>query len=817
MAHTFAEVILPLSLKGTFTYRVPENELSNIEIGKRVLIPFGGRKIYTGIVANLHNEAPQGYETKEIISILEQQPLLLPFHLQFWEWLSEYYLCSLGDVYRFAFPSSLKLESETYVRLRTEIEIDYEILDAHEMYLIQALEVRQLVNISEMEAFIPKKDIIRTVKSLLDLRYIVIDEKIAEKYKAKEIRYVRLKNREEISKNLPAWLSELKKAPRQKELLLYLIEHETENPDTPLRKSQIHQDLNATDAPLKALIDKEIAEEYLLQEDRILGYEGELETLEPLSEIQKKAKTEIDHAFAEGKNVLLYGVTSSGKTHLYAEKINETLHQGKQVLYMVPEIGLAKQIIQRLEKKYGKAVVSYHSKLTDFEKVEIWQKIIRGDAKIIVGTRASLFLPMKNIGLIVVDEEHDSAYRPKEVSPYFNAKDASIMLGHIIQCPVILGSATPSVETFSLTESGKMALVNLPERYQNVTLPEFEIEYLKESQESKKMIGNFSENTLENIAKTVQAGKQVMVLHNKRGYASVVECQTCGHVSYCSNCDVVMTYHKSTHELKCHYCGHRASKPIECPKCQSKNLNTKGIGVEQIHEELQKYFPEYTIDRMDIDSMRKKFAYERLYEKIENGQTQILVGTQMISKGLDFENIELVVIPKADGLFYIQDFRAEERAYQLITQLAGRAGRVSGKGKIKIQTMNPHHEIFHRLKNNEAPHLYHYFIEERKKFLYPPYTRLILLELKHRNEEKVRKASLYLSSLLHQAIPAQCILGPEKSPIPRLNLLYQYQILMKLPRGKNYIEFKKQIAKAIQDFHDIKAYQQVKCNIYVDF
>ncbi|KAA2220492.1 replication restart helicase PriA [Chryseobacterium sediminis] len=813
----YAQIVLPLNLKGSFTYKVPEEMMSEIQPGMRVLVPFGGKKIYTGLVFELHDNAPENFAAKEVISMLDDKPILPEEQIRFWNWLSEYYLCSLGEIYRFSFPSSLKLESETYLKLKPGVVVDFENLDVNEMYLIQALEVRQLINLTDIEAFIPKKDIIRTINSLIDLQYIEIDEKIAEKYKAKEVAYVRIKDEVLANQNLTDILLKLNRAQKQKDLFLLILEKQTENPDAHIKKSELFEDGYFGSSHFKPLADKGLVEEYYMQKDRIESYEGEIEELEELSEQQKIAKSEIDEAFEEGKNVLLHGVTSSGKTHIYLEKIEECIKEGKNVLFLLPEISLTKQITQRLEKKYGRQLGFYHQKLTDFERVEVWKRIKQNDIRILIGTRNALFLPYQNLGLIVVDEEHDSAYRPREVTPYFNAKDASLVLGGFYNAGVILGSATPSVESYYRARKDKMKYIFLNERFGNVNLPEYELINFKEALESKKVSGNFSLKLVEEIKKTVDEKKQAIVLHNRRGYSNVIECESCGYVNYCSNCDVVMTYHKAANEMKCHYCGQRASKPRTCPKCNSEKLNERGVGVEQIHEEVSKLFPENEVDRMDVDSMRKKFAYEKLYEKIEGGETDIIVGTQMISKGLDFDHIELVTIPKADSLLYVQDFRAEERAYQLITQVSGRAGRVSGKGKILIQTFNPDHSVFQLIKMNNPSKIYKYILTERQKFHYPPFTKLIMIEMKHRKEDKVDRASQFLGSILRKYLPEDCVLGPERAQIARLNNLYQFQIMLKLPRGKNYEKFKSLVLISLKEFDEITAYQSIKKDVFVDF
>ncbi len=813
----FAQIILPLNLKGTFTYKVPADFLDKIEVGMRVLVPFRGKKIYTGIVSELFDDFEETFVPKEIINLLDNQPIVPKQQLEFWNWMSSYYLCNLGEIYRLAFPSSLKLESETYVRLLSERTIDWQNLDANETYLLQALEVRQMLNLQEIEAFIPKKEIIKTINALIDERYISVDEKITEKYKAKEIAYLKINDEALVSENLAMILLKLDKVKKQKDLFLNILSKQIDNPENPIRKSLVFDEGNFVNQQLKSLIEKGWVTEYYLEKDRIDSYNGEIEEIEELTDNQKKAILEINSAFEEEKNVLLHGVTSSGKTHIYLEKIEDCINSGNNVLLLLPEIALTKQITIRLEKKYGKKLGFYHNKLTDFERVEVWKKIKNNELQILIGTRNSLFLPYQNLGLIVVDEEHDSAYRQRDQHFFFNAKDSAMMLAEFYQSRVILGSATPSLESYDLTMKNKLRYVFINERFGKVDLPKFEIIDVKEAQNQKTIVGNFSQKMIDEIHHQLDHKKQTIILHNRRGYANVIECETCGHVTYCSNCDVVMTYHKSTNELKCHYCGHRSGKPTVCPSCHGDNLNTRGVGVEQIEEETKNIFSDAAVDRMDVDAMRKKFAYEKLYEKLENGETDILVGTQMISKGLDFENIELVAIPKADSMIHVQDFRAEERAYQLITQVAGRAGRVSGNGKILIQTYNPSHPVFELIKNQNVKEIYNYFLDERKKFLYPPFVKLIMIELKHRKEDKLGRASQFLGSILRKYIPEECILGPEKSAIARLNNLYQYQILLKFPKNKNYRIYKELLLKSFDEFEEITAYKSVKKALYVDF
>lgn len=814
----FAQVILPLNLKGTFTYKVPDDLLGYIGVGMRVLVPFGGKKIYTGIIAEIHQNEPENFTIKDIINVLDKTPIIPQEQLDFWQWMSDYYLCNIGEIYRFAFPSSLKLESETYIKLNPNKTAELENLEANQIFLIQALEVRQLLNLQEIEVFIPKKEIIKTINSLLEEQLIIIDEKITEKYKIKEVSYLKI-NDEVLLKSdiLAEVLTTLDKAPKQKELFLLILSEQKKNENHLVKKSDVFSKGSFSSSQLKALLEKNLVEEYLLETDRLKKYEGELEEIEQLSSLQLQVKKEIDNAFSKGKNVLLHGVTASGKTHVYLEKIEECIKTGKNVLVLLPEIALTKQITQRLEKKYGKDLGFYHSKLSDFEKVEVWRKIRFNQIKVLIGTKNSLFLPYQNLGLIIVDEEHDTAYKSKDNTFFFNAKDSVHLLAKFYNAKVLLGSATPSLESYYAASKGVLEYVFLPKRFGEVELPKVELINFKEELSLKNVNGNFSIKMLSEMREQLSNHRQVMVLHNRRGYANVLECTTCGNVLYCGNCDVVMTYHKTENEMKCHYCGQRANKPKECPRCQSDALNIKGIGVEQIHEEIQRLFPDYQSDRMDIDSMRKKFAYEKLYEKIEQGETDIIVGTQMISKGLDFSNIELVVIPRADSMLHIQDFRAEERAYQLITQVAGRAGRVSGKGKVLIQTYNPENSVFKLIKRENPAEIYKYFLEERKKFLYPPFVKIIFIELKHRREDKVQRAALFLASILRKYLPEECVFGAEKSIIGKINNLYQFQIMLKLPRSKKYMEFKQKILLSLEEFDEITAYKSIKIKLYVDY
>lgn len=813
----YCEVILPLSIPGTFTYKIPESLHGEIERGKRVLVPFGGKKIYTAIVFSLSSTPPEFQGIKEVISALDSEAILSEEALEFWEFLSSYYLIPLGEIYRHAFPSSLKLESETYVKLKPGAEIQFENLDSNEMHLVEALEVRQLISVSEIEAFIPKKELFKTIGSLIDLQYIEIDEKIQEKYRAKEVLYVKTVEGVSEGESLAKSLHELKRSEKQQMLFLELISLQMENGEKPVRKSDLLKDSRFGSSHFKGLLNKGLIEQFTLQEDRLSSFQGDLEDATELTEAQEQASLKITEALSKGKNVLLHGVTGSGKTHLYLEQILKALEKGETTLFLVPEIALSSQMTRRLEKILGEDLGYYHQRLSDFEKVEVWQKVQKGKLKVVVGTRNSLFLPFPSLGLVIIDEEHDNSYRSFSQGLKIQARDSALMLAKFYEAPALLGSATPSVDMYYQALKGKLEWVSLKERYQGVDLPKIELINFKEAIEQKLTEGDFTLQSKAEISHVLEEKNQVMVLHNRRGYAGVLECESCGYVAYCSNCDVVMTYHKAAGELKCHYCGHRAAKPTSCPKCRSENLSTKGVGVEQLHEQVEELFPQAKSERMDVDTMRRKFAYEKLYERLESGETDILVGTQMISKGLDFEKMELVVVPRADHLLYLPDYRVEERAYQLLTQMAGRVGRFSGNGKILIQTYQPTHRLLQFIKEEDKEELYAYLLGERKKFNYPPFTKTILIELRHRKEDKADRASRFLGSILRKYLPENCILGPEKAPIGKINLLYQYQILLKLPRGKKYEEFKNYVTQSLKEFSEVSAYGSIKKEITVDF
>lgn len=810
----FADVILPLSVHGTFTYQVPDIFAKGIAKGSRVIVAFGGKKLYTAIVMNLHENKPELYAVKEVISLLDDDAVLPEQQLAFWEQLAYYYCLPLGDLYRFGLPSSLKLESKTYVKINEETSIKLENLDQNEILLIQALEIRQVINLQEMESFLPKKELIQTISSLIDLNYIQIDEKIFEKYKPKEEGFLRINpekwNENQISESLEL----LARSKKQKDLFFEVLRLSKDC--VHVKKSEI-KDLGFSLSVIKALKDKELLQEYSIEIDRLTSYKGELEEKEKLTTEQLQALSEMDLAFENTSVILLNGVTSSGKSHLYMEYIDRGLKENQSTLWLMPEVSLTKQMIARIEKKYGSSMGFYHSKLSDYEKIEVWKKVQKGELRLIIGTRNALFLPFKNLGLIIVDEEHDTAYRQRDFNVNFNVREAALFLSIAYKSRCILGTATPSLESIYSVKNHKIHEVKLPIRFGNKDLAHFEIIDTKKAYESKNMLKSFSKDFLNRIQETLDQNKQIILLHNRRGYNNVIECVKCGHANMCSNCDVVMTYHKSTGEQKCHYCGHKAAVPNHCPKCLSPDLDKKGLGIQQLEEELKSIFTNYVIERMDADSMKAKFAYEKLYEKIQNQEVHIIIGTQMISKGLDFDHVGMVGIVKTDTLWHYPDFRAEERALQLINQLRGRAGRKFNDSKIVLQVQDVHHPLLKHLQEAREKDYYDYLLDQRNLFHYPPFIRLIRIEFKHRREVKLERAALYYMALLKLKLPDLCLFGPEKNTVFRINNLYHYQILIKLPKGKTNYNYHSILEQTQLAFDKISAYKSVKILKMIDF
>ena len=812
----FIEVILPLSLPKTFTYLVSEAEFNYIQNGMRVAVPFGKSKIYTGLVLNKHLNPPTLYEAKEIHQILDEKPLVNEFQLQHWQWISSYYMCTLGEVFRGAMPTAFLLESETIITYKNDVSYDISQLSDDEYLIFEALQQQNSLRVQDVMSILNKKNIFPIIQKLLHKGLLSLNEEMQEEYKPKLIRYIRLHSNYSATESLME-LIEVMKANKQKEVLLHYFQLNAQE-KKPIAVKQLIEKASSSTAIIKALIDKNIFEEYYIQEDRVNFDKNKTNTKLQLSNPQEQAFVEIKESFKVKEVSLLKGVTSSGKTEIYTKLIEEFINNGKQVLYLLPEIALTTQLVFRLTQYFGNKVAVFHSKYSNNERVEVWQQVLEQSdkAQIVIGARSALFLPFSNLGLIIVDEEHEQTFKQQDPAPRYHARDAAIVLAQYFKAKVLLGSATPSIETFYNAQSGKFGLIELNERYGKATLPVVELVDLKDSYFRKKMNGHFSLTLIDAISEALQLGEQIILFQNRRGFSPVLECLTCGHVPQCTSCDVSLTYHKFKNQLRCHYCGYSIAKPTNCHACSSLDISTKGFGTEQIELELAALYPTKNIKRMDQDTTRGKNSFEKLIDSFKNREIDILVGTQMLAKGLDFNNVSLVGIMNADTMLYQPDFRAFERSFQMMTQVAGRAGRADKIGKVIIQTYNPNHNIIQQVTHNDYLTMYKEQLYDRKIYNYPPFFRLIKLTLKHRDYEKLKEGAMWLYQVLQQNLQNP-VLGPEEPAINRIRNEYIRTILIKIPQNQSLVNTKKTIQKILNSFEVISQYRAIKIATNIDF
>jgi len=812
--HYFIEVILPIALPQTFTYKVSEAEFDFIQIGVRVAVPFGKSKFYTALVAEKHHNPPTLYEAKEIHQIIDEKPVVNDNQLEHWKWIATYYMCAIGEVYRTALPSALLLESETIISAKKEILITDDFSD-DEYLLVEALQQQTSLKISEITSILNKKKVFPIIQQLLEKNIISLQEEMVEGYKPKLIRYIRLFPEFNFPDKLEELLTLLKRSEKQKELLLSYFQLNASQ-RKPISVKELTEYSNVSSAVVKSLIDKEIFEEYYIQHDRVSFDEVEENQLN-LNKAQSEALSAIQTVFEEKEVCLLHGVTASGKTEVYIKLIESFLAQEKQILYLLPEIALTTQLVARLTKHFGNKVAVFHSKYSNNERVEVWKQVLNNSekAQIVIGARSALFLPFQDLGLIVVDEEHEATFKQVDPAPRYHARDAAIVLANFHKAKVVLGSATPSIETYFNAQTGKYGWVELHERFGNAVLPEIKLVDLKDSYFRKKMTGHFSQTLIDEMTEALSNGEQIILFQNRRGYAPVIECMTCGHIPQCPQCDVSLTYHKFKNQLRCHYCGHSIAKPTHCHACSSIDLTSKGFGTEQIELELTELFPTRNIKRMDQDTTRGKYAFEKLIDSFKNREIDILVGTQMLAKGLDFDNVSLVGILNADSMLYFPDFRAFERSYQMMTQVSGRAGRSDKKGKVIIQTYNTAHNTIQQVTNNDYAGMYKEQLYERKIYNYPPYFKLIKLTLKHKDYEKLKEGSIWLYQVLKQQFDIP-VLGPEEPPVSKIRNEYIRTILIKIPQEKPLGSTKKTIQKILNSFDAISQYRSIKIVINVD-
>ena len=811
----FVEVILPLALNKTFTYQVSEAEFNFIQVGMRVAVPFGKSKIFTALAIETHQNPPTLYEAKEIFQIIDEKPIVNEIQIKHWQWISSYYMCAIGDVFRAALPSSLLLESETIITALPADFIDDATLTDDEFLIREALQQQSSLKVKEVMDIVNRKNIFPLLQKLMDKKLIRLQEEIQENYKPKLVRYVRLLPQFTTNEGLTLLLDSIK-SEKQKSLLLGYFQLQATT-KKPISVKALLEFTNLTAAIVKALIDKEIIEEYHLIQDRT-DYIADDNSIElKLSSAQQNALDEIKKQFQEKAICLLHGVTSSGKTEIYSQLIRENMQTGKQILFLLPEIALTTQLLSRLRKFFGNKVAVFHSKYNANERIEVWNQVLENSpkAQVVIGARSALFLPFSNLGLVIVDEEHEPNFKQTDPAPRYHARDAATVLASFHQAKVLMGSATPSIETYFNALNHKYGLVELTERFGAIPMPEIVLVDLKDKYFRKRMNGHFSDTLLEEITNTLALEEQVILFQNRRGFSPLLECMSCGHVPQCPNCDVSLTYHKFKNQLRCHYCGYAIAKPTNCHQCSSVELITKGFGTEQIELELASIFPNKRIQRMDQDTTRGKFGYERIIDRFQNREVDILVGTQMLAKGLDFDNVSLVGILNADNMLFFPDFRAFERSFQMMTQVSGRAGRANKAGKVIIQTYNPNHNTIQQVTNNNYKGMYKEQINERQLFVYPPYAKLIKITLKHKDFEKVKESSQWLYQVLHQSLKMP-VLGPEEPAISKIRNEYIRTILIKIPENNSIQGTKKTIQKILNSFEVISQYRAVKVIINVD-
>ena len=812
----FIDVIVPIAVTTTFTYRVSQAEYTFLQQGMRVAVPFGKRLVYTALVLNKHSQKPQVYEPKDIHTIIDEQPIVTKIQIDFWQWIAQYYMCSLGEVYKAALPNAFLLESETILSFNRDLVVDLRSLTDDEFLLYEAFEQQPILRFDEVQNILNKKKVFGVIDDLLKKNIIYLNQHIHEKYKPKLVKYVALHDNFKEEKNLINLLDNELKTEKQRALVLKYFQLQTKN--TPIELKELLKEAEVSTSIFNNLEKKEIFTVYTLAEDRVQFSDAFLNDIQ-FTEAQTTTIQSLKNQFEKYDVTLLNAVTGAGKTEIYIKLIQECIEKNQQALFLVPEIGLTTQLVQRLTAYFGNKVAVYNSKYSENERVEVYQHVLNHTekAQVVIGSRSSIFLPFKNLRLIIVDEEHEASYKQVDPAPRFHTRDTAIVLAKMFHAKVLLGSATPSLESYYNSYQQKYGYVELNQRFTNVQLPEIVLVDLKEARRKKEVNGIFSVKLIDAITEALYNGEQVLLFQNRRGYSPVLECLTCGNVPHCTSCDVSLTYYKRQNYLKCHYCGYTMAMPTKCHSCHSTELTTKGLGTEQIEDALRSIFPNKRIARMDQDTTRGKFAFERLIDGFKNREIDIMVGTQMLAKGLDFDNVTLVGIMNADSMLTFPDFRAYERAYQLMTQVAGRAGRKNKQGKVLIQTYNPYHNTIQQVTQNDYKGMFKEQMYERLNFKYPPFYRLIRLQLKHTDYNKVKEASNWLATNMRNNINGILVLGPQEPSINRIRNQYIQIVLIKLPLNKPVNVLKTAIQKSINSLETIGMYKGVKTTISVDF
>ena len=823
----FADVLLPLPLPNLFTYRLPCDMAETVRFGMRVVVPFGKNKLYSALVIKIHTEAPKQLSTKYIVDIIDDSPVITENQFRFWQWIADYYICTLGEVMAAALPSALKLAGETNVMLHPAFEGDISSLTPNETKVLEYLSYRQYMTVQELAKTANLPKIMPVIKSLVEKEIVITDEEIKNPYKPKTECFIRLSEpfceSDEALNELIDKLSKSKQCEKQVDALLSFImlrQKSSENAGFSVKKSDFLK--NCSISALKSLVTKGVFKEENVKVSRLAEYDSQDTAANiELTPPQSGALQEIERQFENIPVVLLHGVTGSGKTEIYIKLIDKVLKQGKQVLYLLPEIALTTQIVNRLRRYFGDKVGVYHSRFNEYERVEIWNRVLNfknvegSKYQLILGARSALFLPYSDLGLVIVDEEHDTSYKQTNPAPRYHARDAAIVLSGLFGARTLLGTATPSIESYHNVQQHRYGLVKLNQRFADSKLPEIWVVDMVEATRQKQINGHLSQFLVQHIEDALARKEQVILFQNRRGYSLRLFCNSCQSTPTCAHCDVTLTYHKQTHLLKCHYCGYAIDVPKTCPVCGSDNIEMKGFGTEKIEECLGELFPTASIARMDLDTTRSKTAYQKIITNFEKHKTDILVGTQMVTKGLDFDNVSVVGILNADSLLSYPDFRSFERAFQIMAQVSGRAGRRNVPGKVIVQTYQPKHPALQYVVANDYGAMYWNQMSERERFNYPPLCRLVKVTVRHKDEDVVNAAAAALEPLLNKAFPKQ-VLGPEFPIVARIQNYFLKDFWIKFPKSNDLPLRKKELVRIIGILHSMPDFKAVNVIINVD-
>lgn len=817
----FVDLILPIPVPRLFTYRVQREMNGLVKIGARVIVPFGKSRVMTAVVARLHNQPPQNYQARYVLELLDEYPLVTGYQLQLFTWMSDYYMCCVGEVLNVALPSGLKITSQSKVQLNPDFDYP-ELLTEQETALLDELRKHPALSYEEVGRLVGEVNVPTMIKSLVGKRAVIVFDEVKEKYVPKMVRKIRLSQQYEDAESLILLLRKLDKLPKQQEVVMRYLSHVPlqRSPglnQTGLDKTLLNQDDELSSSSLATLIKNGVFETFELIQPRFsqtYSPQGEIK----LTPAQQAASDKTMAFFVEKDIVLFHGITGSGKTEVYIDLIQKVLAGGSQVLYLLPEIALTTQIVVRLQKVFGDKMGIYHSKFSDNERVEVWKGIVSGQYQFVVGVRSAVFLPFDNLGLIIVDEEHETSYKQHDPAPRYHARDVAMMMAHWQQAKVLLGSATPSIESYYQAKQGRYGLVELFQRYGDANLPFISLIDVKKERHQKTMKNEFSSVLYQALFDNLERGEQSILFQNRRGYSPYIQCEDCEWIGQCPNCAVSLTYHQRAAELRCHYCGHKEMVPKLCPVCGSTKVKTVGYGTEKLEDQLQILFPDARIQRMDLDTTRAKNAYQQIIQEFETGKVDILVGTQMITKGLDFDNVSLVGIFDADRIIHFPEFRATERAFQMMTQVSGRAGRRADRqGRVLIQTANPQQAVLAKIIDNDYHGLFTDEIVERQNFNYPPFSRLIKLTVRHTDQRVSKRAADQLRADLADKLGDERVLGPEEPLVERVRNQFLYDVLIKLEREKiNFKAVKAFIQECITNILTDKGLRQVSIVIDVD-